>query len=471
MLAGERAAATAAWLASDALRHRDGAVRRGAAVALGRAARRGGPGAAEAAVGVAERLRKEDDPAVLAALADAHAHLGDGAPDGALLDALEHREGAVARAAVDALVEAGRAAAVPAEAAALLLAHRHPWARAAGVVLAEARGGLAPEGLARVRRDPEEVPRAALAEALGRDLRGRGDAPDALDALDLLLADPSWRVRATAIDAATRRRGGAAIPLLVERIPAEDGRLRLDLADALARLTGKDLGLDVEQWRAWWSVKGAGFDPASVDPTRGPADLATRTAAFFRLPVLSTRVAFLVDCSGSMREDAVGEAAAGLTKYEVARRELVRTLGTLDERTSFDVFLYRYPSGYPPRPAMTRAFRRLEPATPARALAAGAWMADQEPKGWGAFYDALRLLLDEDVDTIYFLTDGRPSRGLYDRDERLVEELARDNRFRRVAVSTVLVGTKGADRDFLVRLAAATGGRFTDAAKEALRGE
>lgn len=61
------------------------------------------------------------------------------------------------------------------------------------------------------------------------------------------------------------------------------------------------------------------------------------------------------------------------------------------------------------------------------------------------------------------LSDGVPSMGTYDRGFRLLDEFVRANRFRRVAVDTVLVGTKGADREFMADLADATGGRFMDA--------
>ena len=92
------------------------------------------------------------------------------------------------------------------------------------------------------------------------------------------------------------------------------------------------------------------------------------------------------------------------------------------------------------------------------------WLADEEPKGWGAFYDALAALAaEEEVDTVYFLTDGRPSRGTYDRPHRLLEAFGRLNRFRRLVVHTVLVGRERADRAFLRDLAAATGGLFADA--------
>lgn len=114
---------------------------------------------------------------------------------------------------------------------------------------------------------------------------------------------------------------------------------------------------------------------------------------------------------------------------------------------------------------MTRALGSLSPGGEGSAKRAVAWLAKEQAVGWGAIYDGLVLCAAEEVDTIVLLSDGVPSRGTYDRGDRLIEELAKANRFRRVAVDTVLVGTKGADRRFMQELADATGGRFQDATK------
>jgi len=260
------------------------------------------------------------------------------------------------------------------------------------------------------------------------------------------------------------------VPLLIERLPLEEGRLRLDVADALTLLTGKDLGRDVELWRSWWAANGATFDVGPRPRDRDAANVSapegeTKTASFFRLPVYGTRIAFLLDCSGSMRDPLDESSSGGQSKFDLARDELEKTLAGLDATVSFDVFLYRYPSEYPPRPELTRALGGLKGWSKARAKKAAAWLAREEAKGWGAFSDALALLLAEEVDTVYFLSDGRPSRGRYDRGFRLIDELKRANRFRQVVIHTVLTGHDRADREFLEDLAQATGGRFSDAGK------
>ena len=96
-----------------------------------------------------------------------------------------------------------------------------------------------------------------------------------------------------------------------------------------------------------------------------------------------------------------------------------------------------------------------------RAKEATAWLGKQEAKGWGAFYEPLTAALRTEADTVVLLSDGRPSRGVLDRDFRILMEFPKANRFRRVAVNTVLIGTKGADRKFMEALAAETGGRAT----------
>ena len=461
MVQGDRAAETVAWFAKKGVKQRDPEVRAGIATALGFAA--GG----DAGTLLCERLLAEKDPPVLVALLGAVERRGlpDGDWDPVVL--LTKRGGEVALATADALVRHDACRQISEEARRACLAHRDPLVRAAGILVSSGAGDgpiLSAPGLDLAG---SVEPPIALAEVLARQPASMPWAELAPSCAALLGAD-AWRVRAAAIGAAVGLRRREVVPLLIERLPAERGRLRLDLADALTALSGKDLGTDAELWRSWWAANGDAFEPAPASrggrPAREPApEGETKTASFFRLPVYGTRIAFLLDCSGSMRDPLDEEGPDAQTKFELAREELARTLAGLDERVSFDVFLYRYPSEYPPRASMTRALGSLKPRTAANAKKAAAWLDRQEAKGWGAFSDALTLLLAEDVDTIYFLSDGRPSRGRFDRGFRLIDELRRENRFRRVVIHTVLTGRARADREFLEDLARSTGGRFSDA--------
>jgi hypothetical protein len=164
-----------------------------------------------------------------------------------------------------------------------------------------------------------------------------------------------------------------------------------------------------------------------------------------------------------MRDPADGVEGTP-TKLDLLREEFGRTMAALPADTRFDLVVYRYPSCYPPQPKLTRAFGRLEPATKASRKRAVDWLSGQEAEGWGAFHEPLLAAMDEDADTAILLSDGRPSRGRFDRDFRILAELPEANRFRQLSVSTVLVGSSGADRSFMADLAAATGGFFREAA-------
>jgi HEAT repeat protein len=460
MVQGDRAAETVAWFAKKGVKHRSAEVRAGLATALGFAT---GP---EAANLLGERLAKERDAQVLVALLRSVVRAGLPASDWKPAGLLRHRESRVVLATADALVRWDACAQVPPSIRAACREHREPLVRAAGVLVAHGAGDGVDAGALVARGAPSESA-IALAEALGR-MPPATAWSEIGPPLAVLLGADEWRVRAAAIDAALGQWRREVVPLLIERLALESGRLRLDLADALGALSGKDLGVDPELWRSWWEAAGADFDvgerPDSRRAPRAPApEGETRTASFFRLPVYGTRIAFLLDCSGSMRDPLEKGRTGAKTKFELAQGELAQTLDGLDANVSFDVFLYRYPSEYPPRAELTRALGALMPWSKTRAKKATAWLERQEAKGWGAFSDALALLLADDVDTIYFLSDGRPSRGRFDRGFRLIDELERANRFRRVVIHTVLTGQERADREFLADLARSTGGRFSDA--------
>jgi len=335
---------------------------------------------------------------------------------------------------------------------------------------------LPPDRVDAIVGDKHPAPAMALADSLALRTQALPWPEKGKPVLERLLAAPSWRVRVAAIQGALRIWSNEIVDCLIARLEREPGRLRDDVQRALETYTGRDIGDDPDLWRGWWIRNHATFDPgarpeadrAGNVPFRsaGAADASdgSKTVAFFQMPLRSKRLAFVFDPSGSMRDAATDDASAG-TKWELVHAELRKTLEALPPDTEFDIYVYRYPSKpYPPKPALTRALGKRLKATPGNVKKALRWLADarQAPKGWGAFYEPLAAVLEEDVDTVVLLSDGRPSRGIYDRDFRILQEFPRANRFRRTAVNTVLVGTKGADRKFMQALALATGGRFQE---------
>ncbi len=470
MLVGPRAEESRRWLIERGLKAPSAAVRRDALLALG-----GLPGG-DLAPALGPLLRRERDPGVLEAALEAAAGLE---PDPTLAEPLEAcvaaRPPPVAARALGVLARHAPGAALAL--APGLLGHREPRVRAGAVDALAALGELGPAHARAVLADPRPEPAIALAQALATRPPWPAWPTEGVPLLAALLEHPAWRARSAAIQAALGLWDRAVVPLLIARLGVEQGRLRDDARRALETLTGRGLGGDPDLWRAWWEAQPAAWTPgprplpdalgrvAFRPPGEEGGAPGTRTAAFFDLPLASERVAFLFDLSGSM-DHAARRGGEGPTKLEVLRAEMRRTLKTLPPAVRLDLCVYRYPSEYPPRPRLTRALGRLEEATPATARRVLQWLEGQEAQGWGAFYEPIVALFEDDeIDTVVLLSDGRPSRGRYDRDDRLLLEIPRANRFAQVAVSTVLIGEANADRRFMERLAAATGGRFQSAPK------
>ncbi|MEM8885710.1 MAG: hypothetical protein AAGD14_16715 [Planctomycetota bacterium] len=295
------------------------------------------------------------------------------------------------------------------------------------------------------RENPGEMQGIALAEALPQ-LRD-------VELAKALLAHDSWRVRAAAIQGCRDARRGIFVAPLVVRLGNERGRLRFDVWNALRALTGKEIPPDPEQWRAILPWDGPAPDAAGATPGH-----ETKTRAYFGLPVASERIAFVFDVSGSMRDDG---------KIEQARAQFAKTAATLGNEQRYDLFVYRYLLKYPPRPKLERAFGKLQAG---RGRKANGWLKKQPARGGGAIYDGLvAAMLDPEVDTIYLLSDGVPSYGTVSRDYRVRQEVRRVNRWRRVAIHTILLGTRGTDRKFMLALATENGGFAVGADGKPLR--
>lgn len=463
MLKGSRAGDTQTWLSERPIKDKRENVRIGAWTALGLT------GGSELSEVFLLGLRSEKDGRVLAAIAEASLRLRDGVElRDAVSSRFDHKSGEAAFALARAAVRyEGDAAA---DRLAKLLRHRAPKARAGAALALQMLDRLEPEHVQALLRDKSSVPRIALAESLWRRTQHL-PWPGAAEAVLLaLLADPDWRVRAAAVQGALRIWDRRIVVPLIERLDLEQGRVKEDIQRALETFTGHTVAMDAALWRSWWSAVSERFEPSERprpdQAGRIPFREATArpeagggTAAFFDLPLHSNRLVFVFDLSGSFRDPAFeGEGAP--TKLELLKDELARTLDALPPDTRFDLVVYRYPSKFPPKPKLVRAFGKLVAAEPRAIRKAKAWLAKQPAQGWGAFVEPLEALMAEDVDTAVLLSDGRPSRGRLDRDWRILQELPHANRFAYLAVNTVLIGTRGADRAFMERLAEATGGRF-----------
>ncbi|MEO0650435.1 MAG: hypothetical protein AAFZ65_07140 [Planctomycetota bacterium] len=251
-----------------------------------------------------------------------------------------------------------------------------------------------------------------------------------------------------------------ALAAWTERDAAHDTfgarRMRHECADTLAKLTGRDLGIDPMHWRRFWSGVRSGA-PLAVD---GEDDAFT-TASFFGLELRSNAVAFVIDASGSMAtemrdpEERWGSASSRATRYEVACAELLRTLRESPKPMQFRVVLFNNRG---------RAMQsRAETVSDHSLQRANQWLRRQDPDGGTHLATGLARLLDPedddsledlDVDTVVVLCDG----ATHESAAWANAWLSRWNADAPLVIHAVQIG--GHRAAAIARLSEATGGDF-----------
>jgi hypothetical protein len=256
-------------------------------------------------------------------------------------------------------------------------------------------------------------------------------------------------VRASAVAALAAHPDARRLALLADCMASEpNARLFWAIDEHLERLSGLAGGGKAAFWQGWAAQLGPEWKPATGDGRRYAPAGDTAAPRFAGLPILSSRIAILVDFSGSTWE----KRADGTTRKQRLDRELETALRALPASAKFNVIPYTDT----PIPWE----KRLAPATPANVGRALAFFTGCKASGKGNVWDAIQLALeDPEVDTLLVLTDGAPTGGRRWNLDLMRARYAEQNRFRQVVLDAVLVDA----RKFLVEKweawSASTGGR------------
>ncbi len=298
-----------------------------------------------------------------------------------------------------------------------------------------------------------------LPEALAQD---GGDA--ALDLLCAMVADRDTAVRRGAVDELELLRCKDSIPLLIERLDQEDHTATQRVAQVLRLITGCDHGLTSQRWMRWWSAEGDVFSLPTVEVAMAServrrereASNPTQARGFYGIAVLSDRVAFVIDKSGSMDAPASVpgrtrvRGSAGLTRLDVAKQQLSDAIEGLVPGARFNVLFFD--SGV----ASWRA--GLAEKTPRSVRQALGFVKSPQAAGGTNLHDALvEALRNERVDTVYLLSDGDPSAGSIVDASAIRESIRRVNRRRKVRIHCISIGQ---DSALLRALAKEHGGEY-----------
>jgi len=347
--------------------------------------------------------------------------------------------------------------------------------------------------------DDNNLVRVAAVNALGALGKGREDAagPPIVAALN----DPALEVQTAACLALHKVRVKAAVPVLIDLLENGKGRILEQVYPALIAVTDMQFVDDPALWRRWWARAGDSYrvpteaEIAKRKVARKQANAQYRPsqseASFMGIDTTSTRVVFIIDVSGSMQDYVVnrdGFKQRGFTRFgklDIVKEELLRTIRNLDTSVSFNILSFA---------SKVRPWKnRLVQANALNRRSAAAWVRKLKPIGGDSArglasaglsgssgleegrtntYAALLAGLGvrgaedptakvkSDLDTIFFLSDGRPSVGdLVDPDD-ILESITGLNRFRRVTLHTIAIGEF--QKDFMTDLARRNGGMFVD---------
>jgi hypothetical protein len=286
----------------------------------------------------------------------------------------------------------------------------------------------------------------------------------------------------------------------------EGGRLQEECAEALYSITLLDFGTQPDVWEKQWStLKGIGWriptdeEVAKAKESRKRSDAyygkKEETTTFGGITTTSRRILFIIDVSGSM-DDLVVERSrfdagyADFKKLTIVKTELRRTIEALEANTMFNIVAFAtdldpwkkflVPANIVNKASALRWTEKLAPigGSEAQELAAAglSGSANLEAGKTNTFKALLypfgidpetpppagteKGALKNELDTVFFLSDGRPSTGKLVDTVEILKVIRRYNESFKIVFHTIAIGEF--EKNFLRGLAEANGGTFVD---------
>jgi HEAT repeat protein len=333
-----------------------------------------------------------------------------------------------------------------------------PLARAALDAMATLRSGdpkWIDELLAMTKGEDPDVRNMAL-QALGRtsDKKFLSKIIEALD-------DKDWSTRLAALDALEAMKTKEAIPAIVARMGKEDGRMLAEFSATLYRLTGQPFEDNVAAWDNWWKQSGEKFElmtPEKLEKIKASAEewrlkQATRVQSkFFGIRIVSHKVIFVVDVSGSMDRPVENfEGKSGMSRIEVAKVEMDKAIQSLEQGSFFNIIIFSSGVDHWVEGGLQAASQKNRDEAQA--------FIDKTGAGGGtSTYDAMKeAFKDPDVDTIFIMSDGEPTTGEETDPLVIREHIKQWNEHRGIVINAIAIGGK---HDVLQWLAEDSGGTY-----------
>jgi hypothetical protein len=351
------------------------------------------------------------------------------------------------------------------------------------------------DAIAPLCKDPEVAVACAALDGLA-DLEADQVVTSALSQLE----NETWQVRASAVRALKLVRRRESIEPLIGRMALEEGRLVADIGEALGEITGRGFGQRLESWQGFWETFKDRFEiPTDEEMVKRRAKMAENAAkykpsgqaSYHGIETPSRKVLFVIDVSGSMENLVVEKERfedgdyPSMLRIDIVKTELQRTVEHLESYVEFNIMAFA---------TKVQSWQKgLVRANVIKKSSAHDWVGRLEALGgsskeglarvglvgaanlkagktntYGALAEALgigdgkgtREDYEVDVDTIFFLSDGRPSAGEFVDTDDILREVRAANDLRKVVIHTIAIGEF--QKDFMKRLAEENGGVFVD---------
>ena len=273
-------------------------------------------------------------------------------------------------------------------------------------------------------------------------------SPAAITSAQKCLRNRAWELRSLAFRYLAVNRDVTSIPLLIGRYGAEEGRLKHELETALFLHTGKRCWTR-SNWSKWWRTHKEGFALPHPETVKGGGTTTGgQTVSYYDMPLVSSRIAFVVDHSGSMAAKVGTDKKR--TRLDVAKKQLTSVVEALPKSHKVNVVFFES--------AITSAWREVKALSPGNRRKLLEDVEAVKQKGGTNLFDAVEFAFqDPEVDTIYLLTDGQPGAGKYTDPEEIVEQVRLMNRTRQIVIHCISIGRQST---LLSDLAKQSGGTY-----------
>lgn len=283
---------------------------------------------------------------------------------------------------------------------------------------------------------------------LGLSMLGEMESPVGVPLAQKYLDAKAWELRSLCYRYLTKCRDVSSIPFLIDRYGKEEGRLAHELDQALFVHTGSRCWTK-KDWQQWWKEHATGFVLPHPDSVKGGGGSGGgRTIAYYDIPLVSARVAFLVDHSGSMKAPVSTDDKR--TRLDAAKEQLKLVVEALPDTHMVNLIPFETNVT-----SLWKELRRLDRESRQEFLEKSQLIPFGQ--GTNTFGALERAFEDETVDTIYLLTDGVPTVGAVTDIDDILDAIQRINRTRQVVIHCISIGL---DSDLLRELAAMTGGEY-----------